>query len=347
MKKLLALLISMMLLSALPVFAQETEVTPSEAAVIRLGGLKGPTSMGMVKMLKDAQEGVSANNYEFTMAGSADELTPALLQGELDILAVPVNLGAILYGKSGGAVQMLAVNTLGVIYIVENGGETIQSMEDLKGRTIYATGKGSIPEYALSYLLSQYGMEIGKDVTVEWKSEPTEVVAQMKAEEGSEGSSAAMLPQPFVTVAGTQLSDYHIAINLTEEWSKLDNGSQFVTGGLVVRKAFADENPEALDSFLQEYAASTQFVNDNPAEAAQLIEEFDIVKAPIAEKAIPFCNIVCITGDEMQETLDGYFQILFDQNPAVVGGSLPSEDFYRTGQSDGEELSGEELSSEE
>ena len=324
MKKLLTMAAMLIMLCSLPVFAE------SDAVTIRLAGLKGPTSMGMVKLLKDAENGETANNYEFTMAAAADELTPSLLKGDLDILAVPVNLGAVLYGKSQGAVQMLTVNTLGVIYICENGEETIHSIEDLKGRTIYATGKGSTPEYTLSYLLSQHGLELGTDVTVEWKSEPTEVVAQMKAEEGSETSSVGLLPQPFVTVAGTQLADLHVVLDLTEEWDKLDNGSKFVTGGLIVRKAFADENPEALSVFLEEYNASTQFVNDNPAEAAQLIEEYDIVKAPIAEKAIPFCNIVCVTGAEMQEMLEGYFQVLYDQDPAAVGGSLPDDGFYRT-----------------
>ena len=219
---------------------------------------------------------------------------------------------------------MAAVNTLGVIYIVEKGGETVQGLEDLKGRTIYATGKGSTPEYALTYLLAQHGLDISTDVTVEWKSEPTEVVAQMATEE----TSVAMLPQPFVTVAAGQLEGLRIAIDLTAEWDSLKNGSQFVTAGLIVRKAFAEENPEALKTFLEEYAASTAYANEQPAEAAQLIEKYGIVKAAVAEKAIPYCNIVCITGAEMQQMVSGYFGVLFEQNPKAVGGELPGEDFF-------------------
>lgn len=304
--------------------APQEEVPAEEPTTIRLGGLKGPTSIGMVKLLSDAEEGLTKNSYEFTMAAAADELTPKLLQGEMDILAVPANLGSILYNNSEGKVQMLAINTLGVVYIVEKGGTTITSMEDLKGKTIYATGKGTTPEYALSYLLSQHGLDIETDVTVEFKSEPTEVVAAMANEE----SAVAMLPQPFVTVAQNQIQDLSVVLSLTEEWEKLDNGSMFITAGLIVRKGFAEKYPQQLATFLEEYAASTTFVNENTADAAQLVEKYDIVKAAIAEKAIPYCNIVCITGEEMKTAASGYLGTLLEQNPQAVGGKLPGDDFY-------------------
>ena len=313
-----------------PADESASEETPEESAepvTIRLGGLKGPTSIGLVKLLDDAAAGLTANNYEFTMAAAADELTPKLLKGELDVLAVPANLASILYNRSEGGVKMIAVNTLGVIYIVEKGGETINSLEDLRGKTIYATGKGTTPEYALTYLLAQSGLDIEKDVTMEWKSEPTEVVATISTMD----SAVAMLPQPFVTVAGTQVESLRTALDLTKEWENLDNGSSFITAGLVVRSEFAEENPEALRVFLEEYKASTDYVNENTAEASVLVEQFDIVKAKIAEKAIPYCNIVCIPGEAMKTMLSGYLQVLFEQNPASVGGALPGEDFYWAG----------------
>lgn len=320
LKKILSVVLAaVLLLASAAVSAEGTEKT-----TIRLGGLKGPTSMGMVKLLEDNENGLTANRYEFTLAGSPNDLTPALLKGDLDVLAVPVNLGAILFGKSGGAVQLAAVNTLGVLYVVEKGGETVQSLEDLKGKTLYATGKGSTPEYALAYLLAQHGVDIGADLTVEWMSEHTEVVAKMAAAE----NAVALLPQPFVTVAAGQVENMRVALDLTKEWDSLDNGSQLITGGLVVRKAFAEENPEALAAFLEEYAASTAYTNEHPAEAAQLIEKFDIIKAAVAEKAIPFCNIVCVTGDEMKGIVTGYYQTLFDQNPEAVGGAMPGDEFY-------------------
>ena len=333
MKKILALLLALTLTAALcagcgstseETTTDDTTATQEEDVTIRLGGLKGPTSMGMVKLLADNDAGATTNSYEFTMAGSADELTPKLLQGELDILAVPVNLGSVLYNNSEGSVQLLAVNTLGVIYLVEKGGQTVTDWASLKGQTIYATGKGSTPEYALNYLLEKNGLDPAADVTIEWKSEPAEIVAQMAAQD----HVIALMPQPFVTVAQSKFSDLTVALDLTAEWDKLDNGSQLITAGLVVRKEFAEAHPQAVADFLAEYAASTAYVNENVTEAAQLVEQYDIVEAAVAEMAIPACNIVCITGQEMMTSVQGYLQVLFDQNPQAVGGSLPGDDFY-------------------
>ena len=324
MKKLVSLLLAFtMMLGTLAGCGGPAE----EPTSIRLGGLKGPTSMGMVKLLEDVEAGEAESDIEFTMAASPDELVPKFMKGDLDILAVPANLGSVLYNNSDGAVQFLAINTLGVIYAVEKGGDEIHSMADLKGKTVYTTGKGSTPEYAFKYLLEQNGLDPEKDVTIEWKSEPTEVVAAMAAED----HAIALLPQPFVTVAQGKLPDLHVALDLTEEWEKLDNGSQLITAGLVVKKDFAETYPEQLAAFLGEYQASTEYINENVKEGAQLVEKYDIVKAPIAEKAIPKCNVTYIAGEEMKTAMEGYLQVLFDQNPKSVGGELPGEDFYYIG----------------
>ena len=231
---------------------------------------------------------------------------------------------AILAANSDGGVQLLAVNTLGVLYLTEKGGETVTDWASLKGQTIYATGKGSTPEYALDYLLTQNGLDPETDVTVEWKSEPSEAVAAMAGMD----HAVALLPQPFVTVAQTKLDGLRIAMDLTAEWDALDNGSQLCTAGLIVRTAFAEEHPEAVAAFLAEYADSTAWVNDNVSEAAQLVGQYDIVDAAVAEKAIPYCNIVCLTGDEMKAAVSGYLAVLYDQNPKAVGGALPDDAFY-------------------
>lgn len=306
--------------------SEESSEALEENVTVRIAGLKGPTSMGLVKLLSDAEAGTSKNTYEFSMAGSADEVTPKLIQGELDIAAVPANLASVLYNNTDGAVQLLAVNTLGVIYIVEKG-ETVNSVADLKGKTIYATGKGSTPEYALRYILSENGVDPDTDVTIEWKSEPTEVVAVLSAAEGG----VAMLPQPFVTVAQGSVEGLRVAVDLTEAWDALDNGSQLITGVLAVRKEFAQAYPQTVASFLEEYEASTAYANTNTADAAQLIEKYGIVKAAIAEKALPYCNITYLAGEEMKAPMDGYLKVLYDQNPAAVGGTLPGEDFYCIG----------------
>lgn len=302
----------------------EPDGPDTQELTIRLGGLKGPTTIGMLKLLSDADAGTTANHYDYTLAASADELTPLLLKGELDVIAAPVNLGAVLYNNSDGAVQFAAINTLGVVYIVEKGGETVNSVADLKDKTIYATGKGSTPEYALRYLLTQNGLDPDTDVTIEWKSEPTEVVALMNESE----NSVAMLPQPFVTVAQSQVEGLRIALDLTQEWNALDNGSLFITAGLIVRREFAENYPDQFAAFLEEYKASTQYANTNVEETAALCESYDIVKAGVAKTAIPFCNITYIDGDEMAEAVGAYLSILYEQNPKAVGGTLPGEDFY-------------------
>ncbi|MCL1805501.1 MAG: ABC transporter substrate-binding protein [Clostridiales bacterium] len=308
--------------TAKPTDTQPPPAAEVQPATIRLGGMTGPTAIGMVKLLTDAEEGKTFNRYEFTIAGSADELTPKLIQGELDIAAVPANLAAILHKNTQGAIRLLAVNTLGVLYIVDTA-EEVSSFADLKGRTVYCTGKGSTPEYTLRYLLEENGLDPDKDVDLEWKSEPAESVALL----GQRGG-VAMLPQPYVTVAQNTLPDLRIALDLTGEWDKLGNGSMLITGVLVVRRDFAEEYPEQIALFLEEYKASTEYINANVSEAAQMVEKYGIVKAPIAQKAIPYCNITYLAGADMQKAVSGYLAVLFAQNPNSIGGALPGDDFY-------------------
>ena len=299
--------------------AQETE-TP---VTTRIAALKGPTAMGLVKLMSDAPSSAEGPLYDFTLAGSADEVTPALIKGELDMACVPANLAAVLYNKTEGALEVLAVNTLGVLYIVENG-ESVQSIADLKGQTIVAAGKGSTPEYALRYLLSENGVDPDADVTIDWKSEHSECVAAL----ASGQASIALLPQPFVTVAQSKIDGLRMALDLTEEWNRLDNGSTLITGVVVARRDFVGAHPAAVSTFLTGYAESVEWVNTNTADAAALIGEYGIVDAAVAEKALPYCNIVCLTDMEMQDKLSGYLQVLFDADPASVGGTLPADDFY-------------------
>ncbi len=322
MKKILALLLTFVLLATF-MLGCGGETESSKPVTIRIAGLKGPTTMGLVKIFEAAEEGTAKNDYEFTVAGTADEITPLLLKDELDFAAVPANLASVLYNRSEGEIVTLAINTLGVVYIVEKG-DSVESLEDLKGKTIYATGQGSTPEYALRYILSQNGIDPDKDVTIEFKSQPDEVVALLKKND----SGIAMLPQPYVTVAGNNIEGLEIKIDLNEEWEKLDTDSMFLTGVLVGRREFIENNPEAVATLLEEYKASTDFVNANPEEAATIIEKAGIVKAAIAKKAITYCNITYIDGKEMKTALSGYLKVLFELNPKSVGGKLPADDFY-------------------
>ncbi len=317
---------------------EEEQIQTEESVNVRVAALKGPTAMGMVKMMSDREAAAEAageieethedtvtagNTYEFTLAASADEVSPLLLQGDLDIACLPANMASILYNRTEGGIVTLAVNTLGVLYIVENG-NAVQSIEDLRGMTIAASGKDSTPEYALRYLLTENGIDPDTDVTIDWKSEHSECVAAL----ASGAATIAMLPQPFVTVAQTQLPDLRVALDLTEEWDALDNGSALLTGVVVARAEFVEQHPAAVEAFLTEYAESVAWVNDNTAEAAELIGGYDIVDAAVAEQALPYCNIVCITGTEMMDMLSGYLSVLWEQNPESVGGAMPNDDFY-------------------
>ena len=334
MKKLTALVLTALMTAALLAGCGKDGASGSASAsgstgtaapaAYSIGALKGPTAMGLVKLMKDAETGEGlTNDYTFTIAASADELTPALVKGELDMACVPANLASVLYNKTEGGLVTLAVNTLGVLYVVENG-NAVQSVADLAGKTVVAAGKGSTPEYALRYLLDQNGLNPDTDVTIDWKSEHSECVAAL----ASGAAAVALLPQPFVTVAQTKLPDLRVALDLTAEWDALNNGSALLTGVIVARKEIVEENPAAIDAFLKDYAASVDWVNANVADAAALIGDAGIVDAAVAEKALPYCNIVCLTGSELRDKLSGYLSVLNDQNPASVGGALPNDDFY-------------------
>jgi NitT/TauT family transport system substrate-binding protein len=217
-----------------------------------------------------------------------------------------------------------AINTLGVLYVVESG-DTVHSIQDLVGKTVYSTGKGTTPEFALNYILNANGIEPGKDITIEYKSEATEIAAMLTDTE----NTIAVLPQPYVTAVQMQNDKVRVAMSLTEEWDKVSTESSMVTGVVLVRKAFAEENPVAFSEFLDEYKASTEYVNANVEEAAVWVESYGIVaKAPIAVKAIPACNITYIDGDEMKTKVSGYLEVLFNADPKSVGGALPKDDFY-------------------
>lgn len=304
---------------------KDNNETPVEKIDINIGSLKGPTTMGMVKLMEDSEKGETDNNYNVTMTGTADEIVASMVKGELDVAAVPSNLASVLYNKMEGQVKIAAINTLGVLYVVESGNE-IKSIEDLKGKTLYSTGKGTTPEYILNYILAENGIDVEKDLTVEYKSEATEVAALL----AEDTNAVAMLPQPFVTTAQAKNSNLKVALDMTKEWNKVqgDNGSALVTGVVIARKEFIEKNQQGFNKFLKDYKASTEYVNSNVKEAAGLVEKYGIVPAAVAEKAIPLCNITFIEADEMKEKVSGYLKVLFDQNPAAVGGKLPGEDFY-------------------
>lgn len=295
----------------------------TETVTIRIGSLKGPTSMGLVSLMDQTKNGEAGQNYEFTMAAAADEINAAFLKGDLDIVLIPANVASVLYHKTKGQIAVVDINTLGVLYLLESK-ETVSSVADLAGRTVYLPGKGTTPDYALQYLLEQNGIEIG-EVDLQYKSEAAEVISALSEEPDALG----LLPQPAATTACMQQKDLRIALDLTEEWDKVTMDSSLVTGVTAVRREFLEQNEAAVQAFVQDHMESAQFANENVEEAAELVAALEIVpKATVAAQAIPYCNITCLTGKDLRTALSGYLDVLAGQNPEAVGGKVPSDDFY-------------------
>lgn len=304
--------------------AQPEPEQKAQPVEVRVASMKGPTSMGMVAFMDEAKAGEVENDCKFSIVGTADEIVPNIVKGDFDIALVPANMASVLYKKTEGGVAVVDINTLGVLSVV-TGDRSVASFSDLAGRTVYLTGKGTTPEYVMNHLLSAAG--IADSVTLEYKSEAPEVVAALAADPMAVG----VLPEPFVTAACAKNEQLSAVIGLTQVWDEIagDSGSQLVTGVTVVRREFADEHPDAVKEFLACHAESAKAVTSDPAAWAQAVVDAGIVdSAPVAERAIPGCNIVCLTGDDMKAALSGYLTVLHAADPASVGGGLPADDFY-------------------
>lgn len=304
--------------------AEETSQN-TDGTVVRVASLKGPTSLGLLFLMDKANKGETANTYDFRMATGADEILPLMVKGDLDIALIPANVASILYHKTQGGVEVIDINTLGVLYMV-SGEDGLMDFTDLKGKTIYLTGKGTTPDYVLQYLLNANGMSVD-DVTLEYKSEATEVASVL----AEDPTAIGLLPQPFVTAACMQNDALKVIFDLNEEWNKVQgvSGSSMVTGVTVVRKEFLEENEEAVKAFMEEHKASAEAINADPATGAALAVEAQIVaKESIAQKAIPDCNITYMDKAEMKQALSGYLDVLFHQDSQSIGGGLPESDFY-------------------
>lgn len=295
---------------------------------VRLAVLSGPTGIGAAKLLTDSDKDDTVNHYTYTVATDNNEVVAGLTaaDGEYDIAMVASNVAANLYNKTQGDVKILALGTQGVLHILEgSNGTAIQSMKDLKGKTIYATGQGANPEYILRHLLSENGLDPDKDVEIVF-ADATEISAKLISGE----IETAMLPVPAATAAIAQSKgSVRDAVDLTTAWNDLDNGSQLIMSAVVARADFLAEHPQAVDAFLEEYEASVTYVKENPEEAGQLVADLGIApSAAIAQKAIPQCNLVFLSGEDMKPAISGYYEVLYSIDPTAVGGKLPDDDIY-------------------
>lgn len=300
----------------------------ADPVIVRVASLKGPTSIGIAGFMDEAAAGETQNGFEFAISGTADEVLPNLIQGNVDIALIPANAAATVYNKTEGGISVIDVNALGVLYVV-SGDDSVSGIGDLASRTVYMTGAGATPEHVMRYLLGEAG--IAGDVALEFKSEAAEVAAVLAADPAAVG----VLPEPYVTSVALKDEGLSPRVSLTEEWDALQagaSGSQLVTGVAVVRSEFAAEHPEAVAEFIERQAASVAAANADPETAGELVVKAGIMdSAKAAAQAIPRCNLVCLTGGEMKAALSGYLGVLFEQDPASVGGALPGDDFYFAG----------------
>lgn len=298
---------------------------------INVQTLNGTTGFGMAKLMSDAAAGKTTQKYNFSVQSDASAVTAALLNGSVDIAALPTNAAATVYNKSQGDVVVLAVNTLGCLYLLTNQNETVTSFESLRGKTVYVPAQN--PTFIFTYLCKQNGLEVGKDVTL--NSTTFAKPADLKDAVATGLVDIAVLPEPMVTIAintaknaqnGTVITN---AMDLTVEWNKVSPEGSLVQGCVVVRKAFLEQYPEAVESFLTEYKASIKYLSANIDEASQMIVDNGIFEnAGVAKKALPNCNVCFLDGEEMKTAMQAYLGVLYGIAPASIGGKLPADDFY-------------------
>lgn len=286
------------------------------AAPLRVAALKGPTGAGLA-YLSDS------DGYALEIYDAPDVVSAKFISGEVDVACLPVNLASVLYNKLEGDVVLLNVNTLGVLYILDNS-NSVQSVQDLAGKTIYASGQGSTPEHILNYILEQNGLT--DQVTVSYVGEHAALAAMVAAGE----VEIAMLPEPNVSAVRAKNAEVRVALDLTAEWNAVSD-TPLAQGCTVARRAYYEANKQRVNSLLKDYAASVEKVNGDEGAADKLAALEILPSAALAKSAIPQCNIVCITGEEAKATMRDMLQTLFDANPASVGGALPAEDFYAAG----------------
>ena len=314
MKKFLAILLSLIII----IGATACSKTKKTGVTVNIGVLKGPTGMSAAWLMDQNDQKLSANEYNFTVAGTPDAITGQLINGDMDIAALPTNAISALYNKTEGKISVLGVNALGVLYILENG-NSINSVSDLAGKTVLASGKGSTAEYVLNYILEKNGVI----AEIVWAAEHSE--AATLALKGD--YDIVMLPEPFVTNVTAKSDAFRVALDLTEEWEALGSG-ELTMGGIAVRTAFLEEHPDAVKAFVDEYGKSVAFTNSQPEDAAKLIAKYEIAAEEVAKNAIPRCNIFWLHGKDYKAVLENFLGVVYNANPAGIGGKMPGDDFY-------------------
>ena len=320
MKKLIKIIAVLTLLAALPFVCGAETAADTPAPAVRVAGLKGPTGMALAHMMTE-----NDGTYDFTLLSAPTEVNALVIKGDVDIAAVPINVGAVLYNKLEGGVRALSLITRGMLYVLEKG-DSIQTVADLAGKTIVTAGQGATPEYVTRYILD--ANEI--DANLDFLAEHAEVVSHAVAGQ----ADIVLLPEPQVTNLLLKAPEYRVALDITQEFAAAakKNGqedAQLSMSVVIARTEFAEAHPDLVAAFLEDLNASIAFANENVREAAQEIAALEIIpSAAVAEKALPSCTLVFVSGQDMQDQAAPLYQVLFDANPAAVGGKTPDEAYY-------------------
>lgn len=324
LRKLTAVLLAVIMVFALAACSQKDDTAAVDKDLtVNVVALNGTTGFGMAKLMSDSKAGTTALSYNFTVETDPSNATAALVNGTADIAALPTNAAA-LYNKTDGAVQVLALNTRGVLYVVTDGTENITSFADLRGKNVCVPVQN--PTFIFQYLCEKNGLTVGTDITIDnTYAQPAELNTALASGE----VHIAVLPEPMVTIARAANPALTVALDLTAEWDKVAPAGSLVQGCVVVRKAFADEHPNEVKAFLTEYQASIEYLTAEPDQAGRMIEDAGIfAKAAVAAKAIPNCNVCFVSGADMQAALTEFLTALSTVAPQSIGGEVPGDDFY-------------------
>lgn len=321
----LSLVLMLAVLAGCQPSAPNTDDNPPAKANLNIAAIQGPTGIGLANLMQSNADKTSTNNYTFDVLTNPNDVTALLLNGDADIVSVPTNVAAALYNKTSGNIRILALNTGCVLTLMENG-NTVNSVADLRGKTIYSTGQGANPEYVLRYLLQKNGLDPDKDVTLEFLTDNQDLGNRM----ASGSIEVALVPQPIATSVLLKNKNARVALDVATLWENaVTDDSRIMMGCVIAKKDFVENNKAAVDAFLAEYKTSIEKANSDAAATGTLCETYGIIaNATMATKAIPSCALTFVSGADMSAKMKGYYDILFSYNAKSVGGAVPNEDIY-------------------
>lgn len=326
-----SLVVTMLILSFLTLIlnaegareGSEATAALAEPLQLTVAGLKGPSSIGMLRMIESEPVFGEDVETEYQIVDEPQLMIARIMSGEADIAAVPINLAAVLYNK-GAPYRLGAVTGDGLLHIVSSR-EDIGSVEDLKGKRIYCIAQGSTPEFVLRYVLEKSGIDPDTEVELDFSFDHVAIAPQLIAGK----VDLAVLPEPFVSIVASKNPAVQPVIDLQQVWAELSGtGDTYPITATLVRNSLYREHPEALKAFFAAYRESIDWANANPAEAGGLAGKYMEMPAPIIAKAMPRLNLRYQSPREARSRVEELYQVFHGFAPASVGGTIPGDEFY-------------------